>query len=197
MRNTKLYYILQSVIVAISAATFFNFTYPYILASTFEKIAPPVKPPVVAYKLPDIPETMPVPSEKIPDVAEKPLGTSKPRYSAVAPRTNINRESSRSGAKPDIKVGSSIPLSPSSTENIDVRQNINVSPGSGPVTINKQLVPTPISSPVVSEGITMEKAERFFKFSSSVVGTIFPLIGFSMTVALWINQRKQKKLESV
>jgi hypothetical protein len=49
----------------------------------------------------------------------------------------------------------------------------------------------------VAESITFDDVHKYFNFASNVVGTVFPIIGFIMTVWLWISQRKQKKLEKV
>lgn len=59
-----------------------------------------------------------------------------------------------------------------------------------PVSIFPKYKKESLSQRNQSSYFTLESISKFLNFTSNLVGTIFPVVGFIMTVILWKNQKK-------
>lgn len=127
---------------------------------------------------------------------------SKPRTMAIAPASPKKEYSDiplvESEEGKEIKVPEAVDL-PVPASNIPPIRYTEVMPESitnaRPVPLSEAQSVMTSESESFFDSFTFDKIERFFKFTSSVFGTVFPLVGFTITTLLWRNQRKEKKLE--
>ena len=153
-----------------------HFTYPYIMKS--EVKMPEVTESSLSRTLSELAE-----EEKKPGPSVKPDAKPVPRSP-----TRVSRSSPYVVAKPSHRTADVGPESPGP---IKQQAETNLESES----VNKKITAGPKEeSKVIEERLTLDKVEKFFKFTSSVTGTVFPIVGFIMTVLLWVNQRKEKKL---